>query len=103
MCRRKSCKSSGSDDGTSEQALPENSGSEVHSRDRGRSYSQFFVMSDAAEGKRRVKEQSVSVSHTFFERLGRVLSQTSSRKVVPAMSHWHRSQSIPRQFSPGGS
>ena len=37
-----------------------------------------------------------------FERLGRVLSQTPSRKVVLATLHWHRSQNIPRHFSPEG-
>ena len=35
-------------------------------------------------------------------RLGRVLSQTLSRKVVLATLHWLRSQNVPRHFSPEG-
>ena len=85
---RRSCKSNGSDDGTSEQALPRT----VVRRFIPGSwwFLQFFVLSvpQGNDASRAVCERVPYV----FERFGRVLSQTSSRKVVPATLHWHRSQ-----------
>ena len=92
---RRSCKSNGSD-GTSEQALPRT----VVRRFIPGSWQflQFFVMGvpQGNDASRAVCERVPYV----FERLGIVLSQTSSRKVVPATLHWHRSQNIPRHLSP---
>ena len=93
VCRRRSCKSNGSNDGTSEQALPRT----VVRRIIPGSLVDLTVIRHERRRKETTRQEQV------FERLRRVLSQTSSRKVVLATLNWHRSQNIPRHFSPEGS